>query len=368
MYCQNCGTPHNGNFCPNCGTPVPASRSSSKSTRNLHSGKKSIIRRWWFWTAIGIFVAAIVLSLVLPETPKKRLLPAGLDDTLSSILGSADEITAPPTIGEIVEEGTSAVQEVLSGEDPKNITVQEQVLLDKDGIKITLLSLDFDSWYGPTLSLYAENNTNKDVSIQTRGLSVNDAVVDAYYYTELAAGKTSNEVVSITETSLENSNIEAIQKIELFFTVSDSVTWASLFDSDVVTIYTNAPESYTQTFDSTGETVVNNKGIRVIIQGVDEVGSLWGSDVRVLVENDSGKAIAIQTWDVSVNGIMIVPVYFSEVPDGKVAFGRMSFMQSDLDNNGIDSIETIELIFHIYDPYSWDTIFDSDPITLNFSK
>jgi hypothetical protein len=159
-----------------------------------------------------------------------------------------------------------------------------------------------------------------------------------------------------------------IQKIEFFFTVYDSATWAEIFVSDVVTVHTNASDSYVQAFDAAGEVVVNYNGIRVIIQGLDKTDSLWGRDVKVLVENDSGKAIAVQTWDVSVNGIMIMPIYSSEVPDGKVAYGRMSFMQSDLDDNDIDSIETVVLTFHIYDPYSWDTVFDSEPIKLTFTK
>jgi hypothetical protein len=39
-----------------------------------------------------------------------------------------------------------------------------------------------------------------------------------------------------------------------------------------------------------------------------------------------------------------------------------------LDDNDIDSIETVVLTFHIYDPYSWDTVFDSEPIKLTFTK
>jgi preprotein translocase subunit SecG len=368
MYCQNCGTQHNGNFCPNCGAPVPSSISSSKSASAVQAGKKSIIQRWWFWTAIGVFVAAIVLSLVLPEPPKKQDKQEKLEGTLSSIFGMIGDIEEPSTIGEIINEGTSAAKDALSSIDSSAVTVTEQVLLDQNGIRIILQSIDLDSWYGPTLSLYAENNTDKNVFVQTRGLSVNDAVVDAYYYSELAAGGTSNDVISITGTSLTDSYVEMIQKIEFFFTVYDSATWAEIFVSDVVTVHTNASDSYVQAFDAAGEVVVNYNGIRVIIQGLDKTDSLWGRDVKVLVENDSGKAIAVQTWDVSVNGIMIMPIYSSEVPDGKVAYGRMSFMQSDLDDNDIDSIETVVLTFHIYDPYSWDTVFDSEPIKLTFTK
>lgn len=88
--------------------------------------------------------------------------------------------------------------------------------------------------------------------------------------------------------------------------------------------------------------------------------------VKFLIENNTDKDIIVQTWDVSINGFMIDVFCSEEVAAGKKMNGDMSWLQSDLDENGIVELETIEFYFHIIDSDSWDTIIDSDIITLIF--
>ena len=75
-----------------------------------------------------------------------------------------------------------------------------------------------------------------------------------------------------------------------------------------------------------------------------------------------GKNIGINCDNVSVNGFMVTPVS-STVYDGKMAIDDITIFSSDLEANGITSVDTIELTFHIYDADSYDTIAVTEPIT-----
>lgn len=111
-------------------------------------------------------------------------------------------------------------------------------------------------------------------------------------------------------------------------------------------------------------------GITIVCKGFVP-GSEDGWDdpkVKFLITNDTDKNITVQVRDVSVNGFMIDPTCSEDVAASKKMNGDMSWLQMYFDENGITEVETIEFYFHIYESDGdWDTIADSDIITLNFN-
>ena len=111
-------------------------------------------------------------------------------------------------------------------------------------------------------------------------------------------------------------------------------------------------------------------GITIVCKGFVP-GSEDGWDdpkVKFLITNDTDKNITVQVRDVSVNGFMIDPTCSEDVAAGKKMNGDMSWLQMYFDENGITEVETIKFYFHIYENNGdWDTIADSDIITLNFN-
>jgi hypothetical protein len=380
MFCPNCGTQHNGKFCPNCGAPANAQDAASQTPVSPGQAPgypptphKSVFSRWWFWVLIAVTVGALVVTLVYPAKSDQEVKgdPSSIakvggtdsddvaddaDDEASSILG---------TIDSVVEELPSSVGEIL-GTNAEDVTVDEQVLYDQNGLKITLESLDFDGWWGPELSLLLENNTDTSVNVQAMGVSVNGAMIDGYLSCDLAAGKKAYDAIELSDTDLDISGIDVIGEIEFYFNVYDSETWATLYDTDTIIVQTSAAGTFTQSFDTSGTVLMDQDGVRVTYQRLDTAESSWGADIYVFVENNSGRNVTVQVWDASVNGFMLYPYFSSGVQDGKVAYDMISFMQSDLDENKITDIQTVEFSFHVYDFDNWDTIIDSVPVTLNF--
>ncbi len=388
MYCTNCGTQHNGQFCPNCGAPAkkpaaapepvqPPTQPDFPPEPNQPQKRGGITNQWWFWVLVAVTAAALLYTVMPTSASSKK--KSVTDTTIESVIEAAQEASgdvakvdpsALESIGAAVSEETAtegqSYAEDVFGAGGDKVTVKEQVLMDQDGVKVTLLSIGFDGWWGPELSLLIENNTSKSVTVQAMSMSVNGAMIDGFFSCDVAAGKKANDVITLSETELEMAGIYVITDIEFYFNVYDSDSWDTLFDTDTITIETNATGSFVQSFDTIGAVILDQDGIRVTVQSLETEESLWGADINVFVENNSGQNVYVQMGGVSVNGFMMDPYFSCELQDGKVAYDQISFMQSDLDENNITEIETVEFYFHVFDFDSWNPIFDSETITLNF--
>nr|DAR40339.1 MAG TPA: Protein of unknown function (DUF3568) [Caudoviricetes sp.] len=111
-------------------------------------------------------------------------------------------------------------------------------------------------------------------------------------------------------------------------------------------------------------TILDQDGIKISALGKET--DLFGANIKLTIENNSGQDITVQVRDASVNGYMMDAILSEDVNDGKKSNCSMSFMSSELDEAGIEKIETVEFYFHIFNWDSMDTILDSNVITLEF--
>ena len=113
-----------------------------------------------------------------------------------------------------------------------------------------------------------------------------------------------------------------------------------------------------------GKELLNKNGIRIVGKYVDET-SFWGAGVLLFIENTSGKNVGITCDNMSINGFMVTPAFSSTVYDGKMALSNATIFSSELKDNGITSVDNIELTFHVYDVDTYSSIFDSDVISFS---
>ena len=83
-----------------------------------------------------------------------------------------------------------------------------------------------------------------------------------------------------------------------------------------------------------------------------------------MIENNSSKAITVQTRDESINGFMVSGIMSDDVQPGKKANAELTYYNSTLEENGIGNIESLEFSFHIFDEETWKTIDDSKMIKI----
>lgn len=104
-------------------------------------------------------------------------------------------------------------------------------------------------------------------------------------------------------------------------------------------------------------------GIKVTAKSLAD--GLLGTEVKLLIENDSSKNILIASSSVSANGYMMpTAALYAEVAAGKKANESLTLMSSELDQCGIETLAEMQFYLQIQDPETWETIKTTDLITL----
>ena len=224
-----------------------------------------------------------------------------------------------------------------------------------------------DSLFGPEIKLYIENNSGKDLTIQCRNVSVNGYMVDTMMSVDIVNGKKANDSLTFMSSDLESCGITDIADIELSFHIFTTSDWEDYLDTDQIQLKTSIADNYQYIFDDSGDIAYNANGIKVIIKGLSENASIFGPSIVVYIENNTNKAITVQSRDVSINSFMVDAMFSCEVMPSKKAVDTITFFESDFEENEITNIDNLELYFHIFDAESWDDIVDTDVVKITFN-
>lgn len=245
-------------------------------------------------------------------------------------------------------------------------TISETVLVDESGVKITAKSLEPNGIFGPEIKLLIENNTDKDLTFQSRNASVNGYMVETMMSVDVASGKKANDTLTFMDTDLQACGIETIADTAFSFHIFTSDTWEDYLDTPQLQLETSAAKAYVYAYDSSGDTVFDGNGVKIVVKGLSEDNSIFGPGIIVYMENAGNNAVTVQARDVSINGFMVDAMFSVDILPGKHAVDAVTFLSSALEENGIEVIESIDLSFHIFDCVTWDTIVDTDIISMTF--
>jgi len=134
---------------------------------------------------------------------------------------------------------TDAIQIKTSIADTFEYTYDDSgdLAYEGNGVKIVVKGLAEDeSIWGPSIVVYIENTGDKDVTVQTRDVSVNGFMLDAMFSCDVVAGKRAVDTITFMESDLEENEITAIEDVELSFHVFDMAEWETIVDIEVVNI------------------------------------------------------------------------------------------------------------------------------------
>lgn len=292
-------------------------------------------------------------------------LGSGSDE--SSASSEHKEIVSSESNSESVSGETNSSNESVSNPETLAITIEEAIVYDENGILITAKEYSTDSIWGDGIKFLIENNSEQNITVTTNATIVNDYMVDDLFYADIAAGKKTNETLSLSSSELNAAGITSIGQIEVYFHIYDSDSWGEISDTEGITIKTSLYDSMDVVIDEGGTILYEENGIKIIGKYVDE-SSFWGTAVMLYCENNSGRNITVSVDDLSVNGFMISSFFNQNVYDGKMAYEDITLVSSDLEENDIISVDEISLKFSIYDPDSYNTIVETEEISFLTKK
>jgi len=261
--------------------------------------------------------------------------------------------------------------EDVSGADSSSkddVTVEEQVIFEQNAIRITAKSLAYDSFWGPSLKLLIENDSDKNITVQIRDSVINGVMIDGSISCEVAAGKKANDEIVYMQGELDTAGIEIIKDIQFKFHIFETESWDTIIDSETLVLSTTANPAYVQTYDDSGFVALDKDGFKLVVKKLENEESFWGADIYVYIENNSEKNAVIQVRDVSVNGFMIDPIFSCEVLSKMKAYDTITFLESDLEDNNIDAIDELEMSFHIFSFEDMESILDSEIVKISFAE
>ncbi len=308
-----------------------------------------------------LFLIMVILVMSACSTTEESRRNIEVDEKAGEMIessdadGSGEKSTEVLSIGKENTEGTEAGSKE---------SIEEQIILEQDNIKITALEMVNDSIWGEGIKLLIENDSEKSIGVGCNALIVNDYMINDLFSTSVAAGKKANETMYMSSGQLEAAGITNIGQVEIYFHLYDSESYETIADPECVMIKTSAYDAMDNQVEITGQELYSQDGIRIVGQYVDE-NSIWGTAVLLYIENNSGKRIGISCDDMSVNGYMVSPLFSSTIYEGKRSIDDITIFSSDLEENAIESVEDIEVNFHIYNAETYDTIADTGAISFH---
>lgn len=248
-----------------------------------------------------------------------------------------------------------------------DVEFEEGEIFNQNGVKVSVTGYSTDGFYGPGVKVLIENDSDTDITVQPRDSVVNGYMVDFQMSCDVAAGKKANDTLSLMRTDLEDSGIDTIADLEFKLHIFDSDTFEGIVDSETISLHNSAAGSYVQEYDDSGKVLYDAGGIKIVSKDlVVDDDDIFGPRYYVYIQNDSESNITVQLRDTSVNGFMVDPTFSPEILPGKKIVDDVTFMSSELEENDIEHIDTIETSFHIFETNSFGNIADSEPVTINF--
>jgi hypothetical protein len=107
-------------------------------------------------------------------------------------------------------------------------------------------------------------------------------------------------------------------------------------------------------------------GLTVTAKSIGE-DSIFGTCVNLYIENNSSKTYGVATTAVIINNYMVSDVFSCTVTPSNKANQNLDLMFSQLKEAGIKNIGQIEIYFHLFDPDTYETLYEADPVTIKTS-
>lgn len=111
------------------------------------------------------------------------------------------------------------------------------IVLDEKDIKIVMKKVSSeDSFWGADVHVYIENNSDNDITIQARDVSINGFMLEPIFSSDVIADKKAYDTITFFESDLIDNEITSIEKMELSFHIFESNGWDTILDTPMIDV------------------------------------------------------------------------------------------------------------------------------------
>lgn len=125
---------------------------------------------------------------------------------------------------------------------------------------------------------------------------------------------------------------------------------------------TTSSSSPSQTASIEETVFLDQDGLKITATGLED--SFMGEELKLLVENNSGQNLTVQSHASSVNGYMITNIMSIDVANGKKVNDALTLTSSEMEDCGISSITDLAFTLHVFNTDTWEAVIDTPVIEL----
>ena len=287
-----------------------------------------------------------------------------------STQSTASESSSGSTASSEAESSAAATEEATATPEPSaQPTLEETVLLDEGGIKVTATGLtDYGLGGAPDLELHVENNTDGDIMVQTSEYAaVNGCMVRGIASIQASAGDSADDTVMFLDDEFEKAGIETVSDIKLAVRAIDA-DWNEICASDFVTVKTSAYGTVENPAVD-GDVLYDEGGVKIVMLGTGEDEDLdfyFPTYVKLYIENNTDQDITVKTLDFKANGEITQCSLSGDLLAGTRQFTELRLDADSCTQNGITELKDLSFYFSVCDLMTWNEITKSDTVTLEF--
>lgn len=238
----------------------------------------------------------------------------------------------------------------------------EQVVYEEGGIRITVRGMEENTMTGTDILILLENGTDRNVIFSGDLFIVNGVTMPGYLYAQAAAGTKANDTIELHREMLEAAGIGAVRTVAGYD--------ARIVDADTYETLARVPLELTTVYagqdafppEQTGVELYRDQGITVIAQTLTE--EFYGQTAQLLVKNDTGRNMIVEAEHIVVNGYTVDAWLYDTVAADTVRYCQLDLFETGLAENGIDRIDTVSFQLNFLDAESFETIAQSEVLTV----
>ena len=288
--------------------------------------------------------------------------PEPTEPSVAATQAATAEPTLPATPDE--DDDSADLVDFIKSFD-KEAQLADQWTHDEKGVKLSVDGIEYDPINGPAILFSAENTKEKEITIQTDFAAVNGFMMTSALVMSVPASGKEKAKMFIPYTALAPAGIDRIAELELSFRITEADDYDKYDTIAPIVLRTTAAEGYEQEYDESGQKVYDKDGVRIILKGLDDSRTYSeGEALIVYMVNDTDTAVTVQAEELTVNGYEFTSVMNADILPGKRAVDILTIFDMDMEEYGIEKIDSVELSFKLLDESTWEVIGETEMISV----